>query len=188
MAEMKTTAVESLLGVLSLGPMSGYEMRQFMEQSTGNFWSESFGQIYPALKAMLGDGLIAMVKGSREGGPGKKVYRMTEAGEQRLRAWLGVPAKPQVRRNELLLKVFFGDRAERGAIAGHVAEWRQGYAADLARYQEILRRLPLEHAEHPGMPYWCMTLRFGIAESKALMAWCDETLAELETQGLGIRV
>jgi PadR family transcriptional regulator AphA len=180
MAEMKTSTVESLLGVLSLGPMSGYELRQFMEQSTGNFWSESFGQIYPALKAMLAHGLIASVEESGEGGPGKKVYRITEAGEQRLREWLGAPAKPQVRRNELLLKVFFGDRAERGTIAGHVAEWRRGYAADLEKYQDILRQVQVDHATHPGLRYWCMTLRFGIAESKALMAWCEETLAELK--------
>jgi PadR family transcriptional regulator AphA len=180
MAEMKTTAVESLLGVLSLGPMSGYEMRQFMERSTGNFWSESYGQIYPALKAMLAHGLIATVKDSAEGGPGKKVYRITKAGERRLREWLGVPAKPQVRRNELLLKVFFGDRAERGAIAGHVAEWRHEYAADLEKYEEILRQVQVDHPAHPGLPFWRMTLRCGIAEAKAMVAWCDETLAELE--------
>jgi PadR family transcriptional regulator AphA len=180
MSEERTSTVESLLGVLSLGPMSGYQMRQFMDQSTGNFWRESFGQIYPALKAMLKDGLIATVDEHGEGRPGKKVYRITEAGETRLRQWLGAPAKQQVWRNELLLKVFYGNRAEKGAIAGHVAEARHGYAVDVARYEEILGRLQMDWATHPGMPYWCMTVRYGIAESKALMAWCDETLAELQ--------
>jgi PadR family transcriptional regulator AphA len=58
MAAKETTTMESLLGVLSLRPMSGYEIRQFMERSTSNFWSESFGQIYPALKRMLAEGLV----------------------------------------------------------------------------------------------------------------------------------
>jgi PadR family transcriptional regulator AphA len=175
----KTSTVESLLGVLSLGPRSGYEMRRFMEQSTGNFWSESFGQIYPALKEMLAKGLVEIDEAAGEGHPAKKVYRMTEAGMAHLRAWLGVPAKQQVWRNELLLKVFYGDHAERGVIAAHVAQWRERFAADVKRYGEILKRLQTEECGHPGMPYWCMTVRYGIAESKALLAWCDETLAEL---------
>jgi DNA-binding PadR family transcriptional regulator len=187
MAEMKTSTVESLLGALSICPMSGYEMRRFMEQSTGNFWGESFGQIYPALRSMLGRGLIAAVKEGKDARPGKKVYRITEAGLEHLRDWLDVPARPQVWRNELLLKVFYGNQAERGTIAAHVEEWRQRYAADVERYEAILRKLQAEQAGHPGMPYWCMTVRYGIAESKALMGWCKETLAELEKQGLGIR-
>jgi DNA-binding PadR family transcriptional regulator len=150
-----------------------------MEQSTGNFWSESFGQIYPALKSMLKRGLIAAVKKSEDARPGKKVYRITEAGLEHLRTWLGVPARPQVWRNELLLKVFYGNQAGRGAIAAHVKEWKQRFAADVERYEEILHRLQTEEAGHPGMPYWCMTVRYGIAESKALMSWCEETLAEL---------
>jgi PadR family transcriptional regulator AphA len=180
MSEMKTSTVESLLGVLSLAPMSGYDMRRFMEQSTGNFWGESFGQIYPALKAMLAGGLIAAVEVGKDARPGKKVYRITEQGVAHLRAWLGVPAKPQVWRNELLLKIFYGDRAERGVIAAHVKEWRQMFAIDVDRYEAILRRLPMEQGKHPGMPYWCMTVRYGIAESKALIVWCDETLEELQ--------
>jgi DNA-binding PadR family transcriptional regulator len=185
MDEIKTSTVESLLGVLSLGPMSGYEMRQFMERSTGNFWSESFGQIYPALKSMLRDGLVTIVDGGEDSRAGKKVYRITEAGEQQLRRWLGAPAKPQVRRHELLLKVFFGDRAERGTIAAHVAEYRHRFAEDLERYEGIQRRLKVEYKAHPAMPFWLMTLRFGVTEAKALMGWCDETLAELKKQESG---
>lgn len=186
MNEERTSTVESLLGVLSLAPMSGYQMRQFMDQSTGNFWRESFGQIYPALKVMLKDGLVELVNGGKDmpgkddRRPGKKVYRITAEGEQRLRKWLGAPAKPQVWRNELLLKVFYGNRAERGAISGHVLEAKSGYQADLERYEDIVRRLQADWATHPGMPYWCMTARYGIAESKALMAWCDDALEQLQ--------
>jgi hypothetical protein len=34
------------------------------------------------------------------------------------------------------------------------------------------------------MPYWRMTVRYGMAEAKAVMEWCDETFAELEKRGL----
>jgi PadR family transcriptional regulator AphA len=180
MAEMKTSTVESLLGVLSLGPKSGYEMRQFMEQSTGNFWSESFGQIYPALKRMLADGLVMVEDSEGDGRRAKKVYRITKAGLARLKDWLGIPAVPRPNRHELLLKVFFGARAELGAIAAQTAGWRKRYAADLERYEHILPKLEAECAGHPGLPFWQMTVRYGIAEARMVMAWCDETLMELQ--------
>lgn len=183
----KTTTVESLLGVLSVGPMSGYQMRQFMEQSTGNFWTESFGQIYPALKRMVAEGLVEVASQEGEGPTAKKVYRITEAGEARLRAWLGVPARPQPNRNEMLLKVFFGDRAEAGVVVGQVraAYWR--HAEELAGYERTLAQIERDHAGHPGMPFWRMTLRYGMAEARMVMLWCEQTLAELEGQGSGIR-
>ena len=179
----KTSTVESLLGLLSLGPMSGYEMRQMMERSTANFWTESYGQIYPALKRMVKDGL-ATVEEQQKDGRAKKVYKLTGEGERRLRRWLGVETKPQVHRNELLLKVFFGDRAERGAIAAQVVAERERCEDDLQRYEATLLRMEMEHARHPAMPYWRMAARCGMAHAKASIAWCEETLAELEKRGL----
>jgi PadR family transcriptional regulator AphA len=179
----KTSTVESLLGLLTLGPMSGYEMRQRMERSTANFWTESYGQIYPALKKMVKDGL-ATVEEQHKDGRAKKVYRLTDAGERRLRKWLGVETKPQVRRNELLLKVFFGDRAERGAIAAQVVAERERCEDDLERYSATLMRMEMEHARHPAMPYWRMAVRCGMLHAQTTMAWCDETFAELEKRGL----
>src|SRR6267378_1332508 len=44
----------ALLGLLSLGSMSGYDIRQLISQSIGHFWSESYGQIYPGLKLFFG--------------------------------------------------------------------------------------------------------------------------------------
>jgi PadR family transcriptional regulator AphA len=178
---LKTTTVESLLGVLSLVPMSGYQMRQFMEQSTGNFWNESFGQIYPALKVMLAEGLVEVVEDADgEGHPAKKIYRLTAKGEVRLQAWLGVPLQPHKARNELLLKVFFGNRAERGAVAAHVKARQARCASDLERYAGIQHKLESMHADEPGMPYWRMTVRYGISEARMILMWCEETLAELQ--------
>jgi PadR family transcriptional regulator, regulatory protein AphA len=183
MSVQKTSTVESLLGLLSLGPMSGYEMRQMMERSTADFWSESYGQIYPALRGMVKDGL-ATVEEQNKDGRAKKVYRVTDAGERRLRKWLGVETKPQVRRNELLLKVFFGDKAERGAIAAQIVAERERCENELERYEAAVMRMEAQHARNPAMPYWRMTVRCGMAHAKATMEWCDETFAELEKRGL----
>src|SRR5438132_1157029 len=39
----------AVLGMLSLAPMSGYDIRKESETSIGYFWSESYGQLSPAM-------------------------------------------------------------------------------------------------------------------------------------------
>jgi DNA-binding PadR family transcriptional regulator len=181
MASFKTTTVESLLGVLSLEPMSGYEMRKMMEHSTANFWTESFGQIYPALRSMLEDGLVEVLPSADdEGHPAKKVYRITECGRAHLQAWLGAPVRHYPRRHELLLKLFFSADAPPGQVRAHIHQWRSDYRADLARYQQIARELPQHSAGHPGLPYFLMTVRYGVLEAEMVLRWCDEVEAQLE--------
>jgi hypothetical protein len=101
---------------------------------------------------------------------------------------LQIEAKPQVYRNELLLKIFFGDQGLRGSIAAQVLAARSRYEEELERYEAKVVWMETAFARHPAMPYWKMTARFGIAEAKALIGWCDETLAELEKRGLVSRV
>jgi PadR family transcriptional regulator AphA len=84
-------------------------------------------------------------------------------------------------RNELLLKVFFGSKAEPGAIAAHVRARRERYVASLARYDGIAEHIASMEGD-PNAPFYLMTVRYGIAEVKALIGWCDETLAVLEQQ------
>lgn len=173
----KTTTAEALLGMLSLRAMSGYELRQAIESSIGNFWSESFGQIYPTLKRLERDGFVSADEGGRAG---SKVYSLTESGRERLGRWLEVMPQPQVPRNELLLKLFFGNLLPPERLSEQVAGWRRGLVAELTLYQARAAELSKRMAGRPGLPFWLMTLRHGELRTKALIEWCDETLAQLE--------
>jgi DNA-binding PadR family transcriptional regulator len=42
-----------ILGILGLGPHSGYDIKQLADLSTRHFWATSYGQIYPELKMLL---------------------------------------------------------------------------------------------------------------------------------------
>jgi DNA-binding PadR family transcriptional regulator len=177
---VRSTTAETVLGWLSLGPMSGYDIRQKIEGSTATFWSESFGQIYPALKKLSDEGLVTMREHQPEGQRLRKEYRITAAGKTRLREWLGEPCGLQVRREELLLKLFFGEKAPKGAMRAAV-EQRLAIAnrelADLVRSE---RELAAKTATHGGAPYWLMTLEFGRAQAAAAKSWCEQTLRELD--------
>ena len=161
-----------------------------MQESTANFWRESYGRIYPALQQMRKAGLVEVVgagaDGPRAQGPkARKVYRMTDAGQARLHAWLGVQPQRQGNRNELLLKLFFGNHAEPRALRAQVQAWLESYAEDVQRYEQKLAHLEATCAGEPGLPFWRMTLRYGIDEAIMVINWCAATLEELEKQGRG---
>ena len=46
----------AILGMLALEAASGYQIKKEMEESTSNFWHESYGQIYPILKLLTENG------------------------------------------------------------------------------------------------------------------------------------
>ena len=169
----------ALLGLLSRGPHSGYDLKKRIESSIGHFWRESYGQIYPNLKDLERTGHVTSELERQEGRPDKKVYTITKAGRGALERWLEELPKPSPPRNELLLNLFFAHHAP-GRAAEHVKEYKQRFGEDLETYKGVERWLETEHAGHPALPYWLMTLSYGRLEAEALLKWCDETLATLD--------
>ena len=105
----------ALLGLLSIGPMSGYDMKKLTDFSLGYFWSENYGHIYPILRKLGEGSLITRHTERTRGRPDRNVYRLTGKGEKELDGWLDIPAEKQSIRNEFLLKLFFGRRLPRGS-------------------------------------------------------------------------
>ncbi len=175
-AQGKTTTTEALLGMLSLGAMSGYEIRQRIEVSIGNFWSESYGQIYPALAKLRRQGLVEVEETGRAG---RKVYSLTPRGRERLAAWLAVMPVARVPRNEMLLKLFFGGNGRVKDTRAQVMAERERFAADLQRYTLLEPEIRRRHAGKAALPFFLSTLRYGMSEARAVMEWADETLRSL---------
>ena len=179
----------AVLGALTVEPMSGYDLKRFFEQGVSFFWAESYGQIYPILKQLKAEGLIVGVGDERAGAkaraggaahPRRAVYAVTPAGREALATWLAEPAEPQAgRRLEILLKLFFARHGGPGAAARLVADFRAHHAALLATYAATEARLRADHAAHPDLPYWLLTLSYGQHVSHALVAWCDEAARTL---------
>ena len=176
-----TPSQYALLGFLSRGPQSGYDIKKAMGESTGHFWSESYGQIYPNLKKLSAAGLATSETERQEGKPDKKVYTITSKGRETLLEWLTEPPSRTPPRNEFLLKLFFAHRATPEVAVQHVEGYKTRLQADLTTYQEIERWLETGYAGHPSLPYWLMTLSYGRLEAEALLKWCDETLETLTT-------
>lgn len=169
----------ALLGLLSMGAMSGYDLKQLSAWSVGHFWREGYGQIYPALKAMTLAGLIRRKTQKTPGRPDRHVYSLTAAGRRELNHWLVRSVVDEVPRNELLLKLFFGGLAPLNVSRGHVAEQRERSEKELAEYAAIRERLEEECGNDPRKPFWLMTLSYGECMAQAAIQWSDKTLAAL---------
>ena len=173
----------AILGLLSIRPMSGYDLKQMIEASTRNFWNESYGQIYPVLKELTGSRLTVKEDKPKEGGRERHVYSLTEEGRAELQRWLQAPVERQQVRNELLLKLFFGAQVPLEVSIEHVESFRSRQLRALQRYEEAEQAMNLrEKPDDPNRRHWLVTLSYGRHQARAAIAWCDETLAELRGQ------
>src|SRR5215471_7114183 len=157
----------AVLGALSYAPMSGYDLKKFIEGSTSNFWTESYAQIYPMLKQLTKEGLTTSHAEKQEGRPERYVYALTDKGWDELRHWLAEPVEPQVLRHELLLKLFFGTRTSVATSLEHVQRFRDLMAHLLQTYEGMEASTKAQFAENSDLPYWLITLSYGKHVSKA---------------------
>ncbi len=172
--------MEVLLGVLAIEPMSGYDLGLTIRQSVGHFWNESYGQIYPNLKQLASEGFASRKTERQKGKPDRHVYSITDKGRERLKKWLAVPPQPEIPRNELLLKLFFGPQVPTEILSGYV-EHMANECRDLLGLLERAEREEIDkNQQYPGAPYWKMAAHFGQMEMKAHLRWAEETLAELK--------
>jgi PadR family transcriptional regulator AphA len=173
----------AILGMLSLRPMSGYDIRKAVRESIQYFWSESYGQIYPALKRLEAQKLVERQRGAQNGRAGRQVFALTRAGRQELQEWVAREPQMQPIRNELLLKLFFGRMAPKETSEEHVRQFRRRQEDFLQAYRKVELWLNKERKGHPDLPYWQMTLSYGLHQARTVRDWCDETLAALEKTG-----
>jgi PadR family transcriptional regulator AphA len=160
--------------------MSGYDIRKFVEEHIGYFWKESYGQIYPMLKRMAAQGLVEARTERNSGKPDRQVYSLTLAGHAEFQTWLAEPPLVPSPRNELFLKLFFGHRSEKEDLIRHVTEFRQRHEKLLQQYSRVEKWLRREHANHPGLPYWFITMDYGRGYSRMALDWSDASLRALQ--------
>jgi DNA-binding PadR family transcriptional regulator len=159
-----------LLGMVALGPMSGYDIKQMADGSTRHFWQISYGQIYPELKALEKAGMVqaaAAARGSRR----RTLHQLTDTGTEALTEWVSdSTVTPVELRDEMLLKLFFSDsvgKQERLDLARNMARRHHDAASSLAAQEP-------PHLDTP-CPMRLEVLRFGIG----LHTWCADFYTQL---------
>ncbi|MFA7428744.1 MAG: PadR family transcriptional regulator [Rhodospirillaceae bacterium] len=163
------------LGALMLGDASGYEIRKFYEDGPYSaFHAVSLGSIYPALNALLTDGLVTVCEMAQDGRPAKKVYTVTEQGKAVfMRGLEGSPGADRFR-SDMLFILAFGHvlpPARRTALL-------DGY---LEEYQRMRAELAACIDANPDVPAGRRFVRdFGLAVYEAVITYVAENRHILE--------
>ena len=171
--------MEVLLGLLAIEPMSGYDLGLNIRASVGHFWNESYGQIYPNLKRLAAGGLVTSRTERQKHKPDRHIYSITRKGRERLAKWLAIPPQPEIPRNELLLKLFFGEQVPAEILIEYVEQMAEENRAVLKLLERAEREVIDKNERYPGATYWRMAAHFGQMEMQAHLLWAEETLAEL---------
>jgi DNA-binding PadR family transcriptional regulator len=91
-----------LLGLLSVGPQHGYDLKRAHDDRLPQAKPLAFGQVYATLGRLERDGLVEQAGQDRDGGPERTTYAITDAGREKLGEWLAAVEPPAPYVNSIL--------------------------------------------------------------------------------------
>lgn len=168
----------TILGVISLFPCSGYEMKAEFEKGVAGMVSAlSFGSIYPRLKHLEHEELIELKPVETEGRH-KKVYELTARGWEELRKWQEqAPEYPIPMRDELLLKMLFWGSTgqDRQMLISHL-QTRRDESFDLLNYIAAWQQDETSFIDEYSM----LVLTYMQSRLEAELNWAAVAIEQLE--------
>lgn len=167
-----------MLGLLTAGERSGYELAKLAEDGVAYLWRPSRSQIYKVLPRLVAAGFARLREVEQTGRPDKTLYKSTRQGLAALRAWLEEVEEEPVGGNVVFaLKLFFCDHASPRAALAQLAAYRRFLERRLNAYERLESKgvaLPGSYPEH--------VLRHGLTRVRATLSWIDETAAAIESE------
>jgi PadR family transcriptional regulator, regulatory protein AphA len=161
-----TPTARVVLGLVALGPRTGYDIKRIADSSTRFFWGASYGQIYPELRRLEREGLVE-ARDEPRGRIRRHVYRITPAGEAAVRGWLLEHETAFELRDEGLLRLFFRELLEPDEVLDLVRRRRAWFELSAAYFREIGEELEVQDDD---------VLRYGVE----LMEWNAAWFTRLE--------
>jgi PadR family transcriptional regulator, regulatory protein AphA len=164
--------------------MCGYELVQVTRLRFRFFWSESYGQIYPELRKLEVEGLVAAGPSPGPGARGKKSWSISASGRKALDAWLEEPGANDGVRMETLLKAYFAHNAGPQSLASILGGFQARLAGDIKALETMeaqLRELPDPRKNHE---YAFMTAELGVATYRLWSEWAERWISkEMKRKG-----
>lgn len=178
----------TILGFLSIQPLSGYDLKRYFDASVRHFWSADQAAIYRTLADLSAEGLVEHERVAQSTRPDRKVYHLTDPGRAALDAWLATPAPPVARREPLLVKLFFAGRLSLGQLEHLLDVELQSVTAELEGFRQIIDSI----RDNPGttddatLVGPLITLTNGVASGVAQRDWLLGLLQRQRAGGLTV--
>lgn len=174
----------ALLGLISRTPITGYDLAKEFDKELDNFWHAEHSQIYPELKKLTQEGLITFTVTIQGEKLEKKVYTITEAGQQELLNWLRQDEPLQPTPKDIFrLRMYFADKLTSRELLNLIAAQR-------SQHQVKLDQLSASLAVYGGV---CpdrfdtafgdyLVLNHAVSREENFLRWLDFCREQIEKQ------
>ena len=169
-----------ILGLLTNRSMSGYDIRRFLRGLGWLLGSPSFGTIYPALHALLEDGLVTVRVVPHPTRPPRKIYTITQSGQQALQAWVQQPAPSHVGLRAFIMHLILAGNGRSDGLASYLAQRRETVLAQRASLGQAAEALDSNVSSGEEI-----AIDYGLAIAEAELAWLDRSLSQLSSDKEG---
>lgn len=173
----------ALLGFLAYGPLTGYELKKRIDDSTSNFWHAKQSQIYTVLKSMEKNGFVSSeleLHGNK-----RRVYDITDEGRDDLKKWLEqMMVNMDTIKLDLLLKLFFSAKINPEIVLMQLKIQKILHLKQLQKYQTETKDIIAEFSalldSEQDARFWEFTRHFGEMYEEMFLRWIDETIEEIK--------
>lgn len=113
----------AILGILSYKPMTGYDIKKIIQDSTFMYWSGNNNQIYKSLSELLNKGMVTNEVKHQEGSPTKKVYKITDEGLDALKEWVLFSIEPNEIKKPFLIQLAWSNQLNTNELNAIIDEY-----------------------------------------------------------------
>lgn len=137
----------ALLALLTAQPMTGYDLAKAFHSSVGHVWHAPDSQIYPELRRMEKDGLVAgtLVRWGPNGT--KTQYSITSEGESAFREWMLEPLEYARDRDPAHLRAAYFEWTDAAHARAHLEQHRRHFREQRDQWEGQL--LAIRDRTHP---------------------------------------
>jgi PadR family transcriptional regulator AphA len=159
----------ALLGLLAVEPASGYDLKRAINRSTYFIWNATGPQIYNTLHKLREEGCITSRSLAQDGKPDKQIHTITALGRTRLEEFMSEPIHASVTRDEVLLRIFFGNFAGKKAIRRELGSYLQRIRHECAYLEATEARINAHPGrKHEARRFQLLSLRIKVAQYRAM--------------------
>jgi DNA-binding PadR family transcriptional regulator len=171
-----------VLGLLAReGPSTPYDLKRYVAATIGHFWSFPHALLYKEPPRLCELGLLTEER--EESGRRRRLFTITEAGADSLRAWLERPSWESTElRDPGLLQLFFADQGSSDTRGDIGREQLPIHRAKLAAYEveeQLEQGSSPPTAGHLTLEHWRgQTLRMGVLYERAAVEFWEGVVAD----------
>ncbi len=159
----------ALLGLLAVEPASGYDLKRAINRSTYFIWNATGPQIYNTLHKLREEGCITSQSLAQDGKPDKQIHTITAPGQARLEEFMSEPIRASVTRDEVLLRIFFGNFASKKIIKRELDSYLQRIRHERATMEATETRINAHPGrKHEARRFQLLSLRIKVAQYRAM--------------------